>query len=83
MSSVTSLLASFWRLFSSLRVPLLGISFAELYLGAFVVTLSIKILFPLLGIGADSVRNLVSARDRHTQRQMQKEKLNSWRANHD
>ena len=82
MSAFTSLFAKFWDLFTSLRVPILNISFASLYLGVFVVTLSIRLLFPLFGIGASGVSNLLSSRDRATRRKMEKEKLDAWRKNH-
>lgn len=51
MREIGQLFASFWNLFANLEVPLLGISFATLYTGAFVVVFSIMILKPILGIG--------------------------------
>lgn len=51
MSEITSLLASIWSFFTEVDVPLLGISFAALYLGVFIVSISLTLLSPLLGIG--------------------------------
>lgn len=56
MSDVTSFLSSIWQLFEDVDVPGLGISFAQLWIGAFVVALSIVILRPLLGIGVGASR---------------------------
>ena len=51
MSEFTQFLADCWRMFEDVNVPVLNISFAKLYLGVFVVGISIIILRPLLGIG--------------------------------
>lgn len=51
MSEFTTFLADCWRMFEEVQVPVLNISFAKLYLGVFVVGISIIILRPLLGIG--------------------------------
>lgn len=51
MSEFTTFLADCWRMFEEVNVPVLNISFAKLYLGVFVVGISIIILRPLLGIG--------------------------------
>lgn len=51
MSDFTTFLADCWRMFEEVQVPVLNISFAKLYLGVFVVGISIIILRPLLGIG--------------------------------
>lgn len=51
MSEFTTFLADCWRMFEDVQVPVLNISFAKLYLGVFVVGISIIILRPLLGIG--------------------------------
>lgn len=58
MSEVLQLFRSFWDIFEEVQVPLLNISFAELYIGVFVACISIVILRPLLGIGAVAVNNL-------------------------
>lgn len=58
MSEFTTFFADIWRLFSSVPVPGLGISFAQLWIGVFVVAVSISILRPLLGIGASAVKNI-------------------------
>ena len=51
MSDFTQFLSDCWRMFEEVQVPVLNISFAKLYLGVFVVGISIIILRPLLGIG--------------------------------
>lgn len=51
MSEFTTFLADCWRMFEEITVPVLNISFAKLYIGVFVVCISIMILRPLLGIG--------------------------------
>ena len=51
MTDFTTFLADCWRMFEDVNVPVLNISFAKLYLGVFVVGISIIILRPLLGIG--------------------------------
>ena len=51
MSDFTEFLADCWSMFENVNVPVLNISFAKLYLGVFVVGISIIILRPLLGIG--------------------------------
>lgn len=58
MSEVLQLFRSLWDIFEEVQVPLLNISFAQLYLGAFVASISIVILRPLLGIGAIAANNL-------------------------
>lgn len=60
MSEFTQFLADCWRMFTEIQVPILNISFAELWLGIFVVGISIMILRPLLGIGFGSVNNIFS-----------------------
>lgn len=47
--------AQFWRAFTDLQHPLLHISFAQLIIGIFVVSLALKILWPLLGIGLNNL----------------------------
>lgn len=51
MNDFTQFLADCWQMFEEVDVPVLNISFAKLYLGVFVVGISIVILRPLLGIG--------------------------------
>ena len=51
MEEFTTFLADCWNMFEEVNVPVLNISFAKLYLGVFVVGISIIILRPLLGIG--------------------------------
>lgn len=59
MSEFTTFLADCWRMFEEVNVPVLNISFAKLYLGVFVVGISIMILRPLLGIGAGGFNNIM------------------------
>ena len=51
MEAFTTFLANVWELFTSVTVPGLNITFGEMWLGIFVVGVSIMILRPLLGIG--------------------------------
>lgn len=57
MTYITDFLRSVWDIFS-IEEPHLGISFGSIYLGVFVVSLSLKILLPILGIGGRAVRGL-------------------------
>lgn len=61
MEAFTTFLAGVWELFQSVTVPILNITFAQMWLGVFVVGISISILRPLLGIGFGAVNNLISA----------------------
>lgn len=61
LQAIGSLFASFWQLFS-LPHPVLGISFGSLFIGVFVVGLSLRILEPLLGIGDKSRSGLLRRR---------------------
>lgn len=47
----TTFLANVWELFTSTPVPGLNLTFGQMWLGIFVVGVSIMILRPLLGIG--------------------------------
>lgn len=61
LSDITTFLSSLWGIFTDVQVPLLGISFAQLWLGIFVVGVATIILRPLLGIGAGTLQNVASA----------------------
>lgn len=65
LSDITSFLASIWSAFSSLQVPLLGISFATLYTGVFVVVFSMLILKPILGIAQSAAHSHARITSRH------------------
>lgn len=58
MQEFTQFLADCWRMFQDVNVPILNISFSDLYLGIFVVGIAIAILRPLLGIGGGAVNML-------------------------
>lgn len=58
MNDFTKFLADCWRMFTDVTVPGINITFAQLYLGIFVVGISIMILRPLLGIGGGFVNLL-------------------------
>lgn len=60
MELVKQFLASTWDLFQRTPVPGLNLNFAQLWLGVFVVGISIVILRPLLGIGFGTANNIVS-----------------------
>lgn len=51
MDTVFSVLRMAWGFFSDITCPFLGISFASLFLGVFVVNFSVRLIKPLLGIG--------------------------------
>lgn len=51
MSWVIELFTLIWRFFSELSIPILDITFAQLYLGIFVVGVSLIVIRLLLGIG--------------------------------
>lgn len=67
MSELTQFLSDCWRMFTDVEVPGIGITFAQLYLGVFVVGLSIAILRPLLGIGGGFI-NLISGAGKSAKR---------------
>lgn len=56
ISEIGQVLASFWRLFTELQVPGLGISFSVLWLGVFAVGFSMMILRPILGISESAAK---------------------------
>lgn len=58
MDAMKTFLADCWRMFTDVQVPGLGISFANLWLGVFVVGIAIVILRPLLGIGFGAANNI-------------------------
>lgn len=58
MREFTEFFAQLWRIFDEVQVPALNISFAQLWIGCFVVCVSITILRPLLGIGGSAFRSL-------------------------
>jgi len=60
LEEVTTFLAGIWSIFTENNVPILNISFAQLWLGIFVVGVSTIILRPLLGIGAGALQNVAS-----------------------
>ena len=57
---MTSLFSEIWKFFS-VDHPILGISFADIFLGVLVVNVSIVILRPLLGLGVSAGRSLIKA----------------------
>lgn len=57
MNEFTQFLSDCWRMFEEVQVPILNISFAKFWLGIFVVGISISILRPLLGIGANAAND--------------------------
>lgn len=64
MADLTQFLADCWRMFTEVDVPGIGITFGQLYLGVFVVGISIIILRPLLGIGGGFVNLMTGAAKR-------------------
>lgn len=65
ISDITGFLASIWSAFSGLQVPLLGISFATLYTGIFVVCFSMLILKPILGIAQSAAHSHARITSKH------------------
>ena len=59
LESILGFFRSIWQLFALVH-PLLGVSFGTILLGFFVASLSLRILVPLLGIGASVGRGFVS-----------------------
>lgn len=55
LQQILGTFAQFWRAFTDLEHPLLHISFAQLVIGIFVVSLALRILGPLLGIGLSNL----------------------------
>lgn len=53
VAQIAQSLASFWNLFTQVTVPGLGIPFSVLYLGIFAISVSIKLLSPILGLGGN------------------------------
>lgn len=74
VGQISQVLASFWQLFTQVQVPGLGIPFSVLYLGVFAISVSIKLLAPILGLGGNvasgplragrSIRNEAHRRER-------------------
>lgn len=58
MELVQSFLSSIWDLFRGVDVPGTTLSFAQFWLGVFIVSVSISILRPLLSIGARGAKHL-------------------------
>lgn len=59
IAQIAQTLATFWELFTEVRVPGLGIPFSVLYLGIFGISVSIKLLAPILGLGGNVARGPV------------------------
>lgn len=59
IAQIAQTLATFWELFTQVRVPGLGIPFSVLYLGIFGMSVSIKLLSPILGLGGNVARGPV------------------------
>lgn len=59
MNDFVEFFRQLWRIFDEVQVPALNISFAQLWIGVFVVAVSISILRPLLGIGASAARSII------------------------
>lgn len=55
LSQILQTFLSFWRAFTELEHPLLEMNFASIFLGLAAITLGLKILFPLLGIGLENL----------------------------
>lgn len=60
---VMEVLRSIWNGFFGLEWPGVGLTFGQVFIGAFVVFISMRILLSLLGLGAGAV-NMISHRDK-------------------
>lgn len=57
ISEIGQMFASFWQAFQ-INHPVLGISFGSIFIGVFVVCFAVRLLFPILGIGAGAIHSL-------------------------
>lgn len=64
ISEFTSFFAALWSIFEDVTVPILNISFAQLWIGLFVCGLSCSILMPLIGIGGGAAEGISGAAKR-------------------
>lgn len=55
MSEFSQFLSELWRIFDEVQVPGIGISFAQLWVGCFVLAFAVTILRPIFGLGASAV----------------------------
>lgn len=53
--AVLRILGSIWNGFFSLESPFFGLTFKQIFVGFFVVVISIRILWDLLGLGAAAI----------------------------
>lgn len=58
------ILTAIWHGFFSLEWPGIGLTVAQVFVGAFVVFISMRILWSLLGLGAGAVKMLGRSRSR-------------------
>lgn len=58
------ILGSIWDGLFGLTSPFWGLTFKQIFVGLFVVLISIRVLFPLLGIGAGVLNNVTSIASR-------------------
>lgn len=57
VQAVFQILGSIWNGFFGLETPFFGLTFKQIFIGFFVVVISIRILWDLLGLGAAVVNN--------------------------
>lgn len=58
------ILSQVWNDLFGLTSPFWGLTFKQIFSGLFVVLISIRVLFPLLGIGAGVLNNVTSLASR-------------------
>lgn len=61
MSSIYTIFTDVWNKFFGVVEPHLGISFGSIYLGVFVVGVSLRVLMPLIGVGGAGFNSTVGS----------------------
>lgn len=59
IAQIGQMFASFWHAFQ-INHPVLGISFGSIFIGVFIICFAVKLLFPILGIGAGAIHGLAN-----------------------
>lgn len=64
MQGFMTILGQIWNGIFGLQSPFWGLTFKQIFVGLFVVLISIRVLFPLLGLGAGVLNNVSSLASR-------------------
>lgn len=62
-SFISSALSNIWRIFTGLNVPVFNISFAQFFLGLFVISLSIGFFKSLFNVSAPKLNKAIHSSD--------------------